>query len=148
MQTFGLVDFIHTSFSESYFAQLRTFLELFFVPKRFMLDNELLLCNCLMKPLGLPTTKHILVLLQDALHTELAPSHSFLPIWPSFNPACTKTAQAWSKFCGHLRPKLKHVLWLRDLKAQQNRFIKRNLYLTIHLNIYKQYFFLFYRNQH
>ena len=59
------------------------------------------------------------------MYTELAPSHSFLPIQPSLNPATPKKAGLV-----HLRAKLKHVLWLGDLKASLKNAAEKSFHKT------------------
>ena len=80
-----------------------------------------------MKLRGLPTTKRFsfaLKCIQD-LHF---PIH-----FGQFGPVSTQPHQngrAWCKSYGHLRAKLKHVLWLGDLKASLSNSIEKFIYKT------------------
>ena len=85
-----------------------------------------------MKLLGLLTTKHyfgfILGCPQD---------FNFARAFRPFSPVSTQpyqNGQAKCKSYGHFWAKLKHVLWLGDLKA----FPQKNLFINRHLLLHKQ----------
>ena len=81
------------------------------------------------KLLGLPTTKHFLVLFQDAHRT-----FNFARLFRPFSLVSTQpyqNDQAKLKSCGHPRIKIKkNVLWSGNLKASLRIAAEKSIYKT------------------